>query len=232
MPSARENVAWLAKKQHWAVWYFQLTFVDEVARAGREEGVKAGRQLAPGLLYIQDNKPKVIYWDHYCWEALLLISICKFRNLLTVLRIRDVYPGSRVKKIPDPDLFFVILKATDEKSRIRSRIRIRSWIGIRTRIKTRSWIRLRIHKSVVHPRIRIRTKYHGSTTLPGRMVYIVKLMLGNGRSIYWLWFRTCPDFRKFLCMDSWVGFDNMDLGRVLIINAGLGWILHWLDHWP
>ncbi len=34
--------------------------MDEVARAGgREEGVKAGRQLAPGLLYIQDTKPKV-----------------------------------------------------------------------------------------------------------------------------------------------------------------------------
>ena len=34
--------------------YFQLTFVDEVARP-RE----ASRQLAPGLLYIQDTTPKV-----------------------------------------------------------------------------------------------------------------------------------------------------------------------------
>ncbi len=106
MPSAREKTfrGWLKSSTELcsdAVWYFQqLTFVDEVARAGgREEGVKAGRQLAPGLLYIQDTKPKVRHWNNHCLEAVLWISI---RNLLTVLRIRDVYPGCRVKKIPDP----------------------------------------------------------------------------------------------------------------------------------
>jgi hypothetical protein len=49
------------------VRFFQLTFVDEVvARPRGEEGVKAAsRQLAPGLLYIQDTAAKVGFFSSF-----------------------------------------------------------------------------------------------------------------------------------------------------------------------